>query len=57
MPIIHDIRVIHTAPAGANLTVVRVQTDQPGLYGWGCATFTQRYAAVGAAIEHHLKPC
>ncbi len=56
MPTIRNIRVIHTAPAGANLTVVRVETDAPGLYGWGCATFTQRYLAVGAAIEFHLKP-
>ncbi len=56
MPTIRNIRVIQTAPAGANLTVVRVETDEPGLYGWGCATFTQRYLAVGAAIELHLKP-
>ena len=56
MPAIRNIRVIQTAPAGANLTVVRVETDEPGLYGWGCATFTQRYLAVGAAIELHLKP-
>jgi len=36
--------------------VVRVDTNQPGLYGLGCATFTQRFRAVHTAIEQHLKP-
>ena len=31
-------------------------TSEPGLYGVGCATFTQRIHAVAAAVEHHLKP-
>ena len=31
-------------------------TSEPGLYGVGCATFTQRVHAVAAAIEQHLKP-
>lgn len=35
---ITDIRVFETAPQGINLTVVRVETNQPGLYGLGCAT-------------------
>ena len=39
---IRDIRVINTNPAGANLTVVKVETTEPGLYGLGCATFTYR---------------
>ena len=29
---IQDIRVICTAPEGINLVVVRVETNQPGLY-------------------------
>ncbi len=30
---IQDIRVICTAPEGINLVVVKVETNQPGLYG------------------------
>jgi mannonate dehydratase len=57
MPItITDVRTILTAPAGIRLVVVKVETSEPGLYGLGCATFTQRYAAVAAAIDRHLKP-
>ncbi len=53
---IQDIRVILTQPAGSRLVIVKVITSEPGLYGLGCATFTQRYHAVAAAIEGHLKP-
>ena len=31
-------------------------TDQDGLYGYGCATFTQRADLVNAAVEKYLKP-
>jgi mannonate dehydratase len=53
---IQDIKVILTQPAGSRLVIVKVITSEPGLYGLGCATFTQRYNAVVAAIEKHLKP-
>jgi mannonate dehydratase len=53
---IEDVRVITTQPAGSRLVVVKVITSEPGLYGLGCATFTQRFHAVVAAIEKHLKP-
>ena len=53
---IRDIRVITTQPAGSRLIVVKVVTSEPGLYGLGCATFTQRWHAVVTAIEKHLKP-
>jgi len=55
-PRIRDVQVILTAPNGIRLVVVKVITDQPGLYGLGCATFTQRPLAVAAAVEHYLKP-
>ena len=53
---IRDVRTIMTQPARARLIIVKVVTSEPGLYGLGCATFTQRFHAVHAAIEHHLKP-
>ncbi len=55
-PKIKDVVVIATQPAGARLTVVKIVTDQDGLYGYGCATFTQRAEAVGIAVDKYLKP-
>ncbi|MEV4539605.1 enolase C-terminal domain-like protein [Asanoa sp. NPDC049518] len=45
------VRAIVTAPE-ATLVVVRVDTSEDGLYGLGCATFTQRAGAVAAVVEH-----
>lgn len=53
---IRDIRVILTAPNGVDLVVVKVETTEPGLYGVGCATFTQRYAAVKTVVEEYVRP-
>ena len=53
---ITDVRAILTAPAGIRLVVVRVDTNQPGLYGLGCATFTQRARVVVTAIDEYLRP-
>jgi mannonate dehydratase len=53
---IRDVKVILTAPGGIDLVVVKVETNEPGLYGLGCATFTQRIYAVKSAIEDYLKP-
>ena len=53
---ISDVQVILTQPGSARLAVVKVVTSEPGLYGIGCATFTQRIHAVAAAVERHLKP-
>jgi mannonate dehydratase len=55
-PKIKDVSVIATAPAGLRLTVVKITTDQDGLYGYGCGTFTQRAELVNAAVERYLKP-
>jgi mannonate dehydratase len=53
---ITDVRAICTAPDGIRLVVVKVETSDAGLWGVGCATFTQRPLAVVAAIEHYLRP-
>jgi len=55
-PRIKDISVIECQPAGVRLTVVKITTDQDGLYGYGCATFTQRADLVKPAVEKYLKP-
>lgn len=56
IPKIKDISVIATQPAGVRLIVVKITTDQDGLYGYGCATFTQRADLVVEAVERYLKP-
>ena len=55
-PRIRDISVIECEPAGVRLTVVKITTDQDGLYGYGCATFTQRADLVRPAVEKYLRP-
>src|SRR5256885_14890365 len=53
---IRDIKTILTAPNHIRLVVVKVETTEAGLVGWGCATFTQRALAVQTALEDYLKP-
>jgi mannonate dehydratase len=53
---IRDVRVILTAPDGIRLVIVKIETSEPGLFGLGCATFTQRPLAVKTAIEEYLRP-
>jgi len=55
-PRINDVSAITCAPGGVRLVVVKVTTDQDGLYGYGCATFTQRADLVAPAVEKYLKP-
>src|SRR5262245_6256894 len=53
---IRDIKTILTAPDRIRLVIVKVETTEPGLHGWGCSTFTQRAFVVQTAIEKYLKP-
>ncbi|MDR0795973.1 MAG: bifunctional D-altronate/D-mannonate dehydratase [Tannerella sp.] len=51
---IKNCKAIATRPGGSNLIVVKVETTEPGLYGVGCATFTQRAFPVVTAIEQYM---
>jgi mannonate dehydratase len=51
---ITSVRTIVTAPEGTPLVVVRIDTNEPGLYGLGCATFTQRWMAVRTFVDEHV---
>lgn len=53
---VKDVKTFITAPGRCDLLVVKVETSEPGLYGLGCATFTQRIQAVKTAIDEYLRP-
>src|SRR4051812_36300686 len=53
---IRNITTVLTAPNRIRLVIVKVETTEPGLVGWGCATFTQRALVVQTALEQYLKP-
>src|SRR5205085_9641493 len=53
---ITDVQTILTQPANIRLIVVKVLTSEPGLYGLGCATFTQRPRTVETAVNQYLRP-
>ena len=53
---IEDVRTILTAPEGIRLVIVKVSTNNPDIYGVGCATFTQRPVVVATAVQEYLKP-
>src|SRR5580658_8490120 len=52
---ITEVRVIVTCPS-RNYVVVKVLTDEPGLYGVGDATLNGRELAVATALKDHLAP-
>jgi mannonate dehydratase len=55
-PRIRDVQVIAVQPGNVRLVIVKILTDQDGLYGYGCATFTQRAEVVVTAVQQYLKP-
>ena len=53
---IRNIKTFLTEPGNIRLVTVKIETSEPGLYGVGDATFTQRPTAVYSAINDYLKP-
>src|SRR6202790_3500262 len=53
---ITNVKTIQTCPQGGNYVVVKVETNEPGLYGVGSATLTTRGAAVVTAANEFLAP-
>ena len=53
---IRNVRTICTEPDNIRLVIVKIETNEPEIYGVGCATFTQRPTPVMAAVEDYLKP-
>src|SRR5215475_9937310 len=53
---IRDIKTVLTAPNRIRLVIVKVETSEPGLVGFGCATFTQRSLVVQTAVDQFLRP-
>lgn len=53
---IKDLQVFNTSITGRNNTIVKLITSQPGLYGLGCATFTQRWETVTHLLQTYIKP-
>lgn len=56
MVTIKTVRAVLTAPEGIDLVIVVVETSEPGLTGYGCATFTQRASAVAEVVDRYLAP-
>src|SRR4029078_6440196 len=51
---IREVKAIVTAPQGIPLVVVKIDTTEPGLYGLGCATFTQRWKPGKTFVDEPL---
>ena len=52
---ITDVQTILTAPAGIRLVVVKVLTNEPELYGLGCARLPNE-RRVETAVDKYLRP-
>src|SRR5258707_9940476 len=50
------VRTFLCGPQGCPSLIVRVETDQPGLYGLGCASDPQRTLAVRSVLDDYLGP-
>lgn len=55
-PKVTGVRTFLTAPQGCPYLIVRVETDEPGLYGLGCASDPQRTLAVKSVVDDYFCP-
>lgn len=55
-PRVTRVRTFLTAPSGPPLLVVKVETTEPGLIGWGCASSPQRPLAIRSVVDDYLGP-
>ena len=53
---ITGVKAVLVAAPRIRLTVVKIDTSEPGLYGLGCATFNQRAKVVVTAVDEFLAP-
>ncbi|MBT4276077.1 MAG: starvation-sensing protein RspA, partial [Verrucomicrobia bacterium] len=51
---ITKVRAITTSPMSARLVIIKVETNEPGLYGLGCGTYNQRPLTVVTAVNEYL---
>ncbi|MDZ4765385.1 MAG: D-mannonate dehydratase ManD [Chloroflexota bacterium] len=52
---ITNVKIVVTCP-DRNYVLVKIETSDPGVYGWGDATLNGRELAVAAALEQHIAP-
>ncbi|MFJ9209356.1 enolase C-terminal domain-like protein [Streptomyces sp. NPDC102264] len=50
------VRTFLCAPQGCPYVIVRVETNQPGLYGLGCASDPQRTLAIRSVVDDYFGP-
>jgi mannonate dehydratase len=50
------VRTFLCAPQGCPYVIVRVETNEPGLYGLGCASDPQRTIAIRSVVDDYLGP-
>ncbi|KAB8170942.1 mandelate racemase [Streptomyces sp. 3MP-14] len=55
-PRVTAVRTFLCAPQGCPYVIVRVETDQPGLHGLGCASDPQRPLAIRSVLDDYLGP-
>lgn len=52
---ITKVNIVVTCP-DRNYVLVKIETSDPGVYGWGDATLNGRELAVASALENHIAP-
>lgn len=53
---IRDIEIVSANITGENFTIIKLLTNEPEIYGFGCATFSYRNKAVELYIKDYILP-